>query len=344
MKKKKIFLAAYLNYTNAQNLNCLSLSNYLDKEKFDVYGLTSHFGNKNLSTNNVRLFNCFKPFIVTKYLGFIWGILICDIIYLPKHREVPVWMLKLSKLLKRKLFTTIEINMCDRGRENMISNFGGSKRMQEYFSFIPNIYGISKYLVKNSNCGVKLNPFPLYLGVDNKFSEVTTSTSLLNLVFIGSLIKRKNLDEVLKLAGHFKNLKFHIIGEGKLRKELEIRATNNVIFYGKLSHNEIIKVLNKVDLNILLSRSEGFPKVILETASAGIPSLVYNDYGAEEWIMNNKNGFVLKTIEEVFFKIKELINVPELLVLNSKGTVKLAKNFAWKVQIKEWEKEILKLK
>ena len=47
MRKKKIFLGAYLNYTNAQNLNCLALAKYLDKEKFEVYALTTHFGTSN---------------------------------------------------------------------------------------------------------------------------------------------------------------------------------------------------------------------------------------------------------------------------------------------------------
>jgi len=39
MKKIKIFLGAYINSTNAQNLNCLALAKYLDKDKFDVYTL-----------------------------------------------------------------------------------------------------------------------------------------------------------------------------------------------------------------------------------------------------------------------------------------------------------------
>ena len=34
MKKVKIFLGGYINYTNAQNLNCRALAIYLDKDKF----------------------------------------------------------------------------------------------------------------------------------------------------------------------------------------------------------------------------------------------------------------------------------------------------------------------
>ena len=39
------------------------------------------------------------------------------------------------------------------------------------------------------------------------------------------------------------------------------------------------ELLKDMQLHIFPSRSEGFPKVILETACAGVPSLVYADYG-----------------------------------------------------------------
>ena len=257
---------------------------------------------------------------------------------------MPVWILRFANLLRKKIFTTIEINMCNTSKESMIANFDGQSKMKEYFNLIPNIYGISSYLINDSNCGVKLYSFPLYLGVENEFFTSSVSSSLSNIVFMGSLIKRKNIDEILDLAVDFKDLTFHIIGDGFMRDELEKDSSSNVIFYGKLTHDKISDVLQNIDLHILLSRSEGFPKVILETASAGIPSIVYGDYGAEEWITNNVNGFVLSRKEDVIEKIKELMLNPEMLILNSKEAVKLADKFSWDKLIKKWEKEILKLK
>ena len=343
MRKCKIFLGAYLNYPNAQNLNCLALAKYLDKDKFEVYALSTHFGARSLDVN-VNLFHCERPFIISKYIGFIWGVLNCEIIYLPKHREVSGWLLKFAQILGRKLFTTIEINMCDGSKENMISNFSGIENLKRYFSFIPNIFGISKFLIAKSNCGVKLNSTPLYLGVENDIFQSSSISKLSNIVFVGSLIKRKNLNEILDLAARFHMLKFHIIGDGDLRQYLEMNATDNVIFYGRLTQDRIADVLSEMDLHILLSRSEGFPKVILEAAAAAVPSMVYNDYGAEEWIHHNKNGFVLSSNQEVIEKINELMLNPLLLVSNAKEAFKLAKKFSWRIQIKEWEKEISRLR
>ena len=48
MKKVKIFLGGYINYTNAQNLNCRALAIYLDKDKFEIFTLVVHFGEKTL--------------------------------------------------------------------------------------------------------------------------------------------------------------------------------------------------------------------------------------------------------------------------------------------------------
>ena len=47
MKKTKIFLGGYVNVLNAQNINCKSLSIYLNKDKYKVRTLV--LGNKDFS-------------------------------------------------------------------------------------------------------------------------------------------------------------------------------------------------------------------------------------------------------------------------------------------------------
>ena len=43
-RKVKIFLGAYVNIINAQNINCLSLAKNLDKSKFDITILSLYSG------------------------------------------------------------------------------------------------------------------------------------------------------------------------------------------------------------------------------------------------------------------------------------------------------------
>jgi len=133
MKKIKVFLGGYINYTNAQNLNCRAIAEHLNKDKFEVYALKVHFGDNKKYT--LKSFNCFKPFRITQHFGFLWGILHCDVAYLPKHIDTPVWVLKLAKWLKKPIFTTIEGNVTDLSQHhNLIGLFRSQQKMINHFS------------------------------------------------------------------------------------------------------------------------------------------------------------------------------------------------------------------
>ena len=343
--KKKIFLGAYINVINAQNINCKSIAFHLDKNKCSVKTLV--LGNKNIEKlDNVSFIKVSTlGHKISNLFAFIKGVLWADVCYFPKHQSTPKLALKLADLLDRKTFTTIEGNMCDTSKKSMIESFGTLENMKSHFSMIPNVFGITPHLILSSHCGVLINKNPLFLGVDkNNFKNKGVKSKVENLVFIGSLIKRKNLNDILDLAKHFKNITFNIIGDGPLKDELENKSTTNVNFFGKLNSYEISNHLQNMDLHILLSRSEGFPKVILETASSAIPSILYDDYGADSWINHSENGFVVSTFTAVISIIDNLIENPDLLIRNSENVLELAEKFDWKIIIKSWEKVIDNLK
>lgn len=343
--KKKIFLGAYINVINAQNINCKSIASHLDKKKYSVKTLV--LGDENIES--LDAVSCIKVSIlgykISNFVAFIKGMLWADVCYFPKHQSTPKLILKIANFLDKKIFTTIEGNMCDTSKKSMVESFGSLENMKSYLSMIPNIFGITPHLILSSNCGVKINNYPLFLGVDKSiFSNNVIKNRVENLVFIGSLIKRKNLNDILDLAKHFKNITFNIIGDGPLKDKLKKKSTPNVHFFGELNSYDISNLLQNMDLHILLSRSEGFPKVILETASSAIPSLLYNDYGADRWINHSENGFVVSTFEEVKDTIDSLIKSPALLRKNSENVLELAEKFDWKIIIKSWEKVIDNLK
>ena len=98
-----------------------------------------------------------------------------------------------------------------------------------------------------------------------------------------------------------------------------------------------------MQLHIFPSRSEGFPKVILETASAGVPSLVYSDYGASQWIDNYQNGFVVQTLDEMKAVVDDLLNNKVSLIQISKNAIQLGLSYDWRLKIKVWQETILAL-
>ena len=104
--------------------------------------------------------------------------------------------------------------------------------------------------------------------------------------------KSKGILELIDFVDYFPNLMFHIIGEGELKKDILIANKKNIRVHGKKNRTELAQLLRHMDINISFSKSEGFSKTILETAASGVPSIIYNLFGSNEYIVN-KNGFLL---------------------------------------------------
>ena len=354
MKRKKIniFLGGFINVSNAQNLNCYSIARHLNHKKFNVYSLKLYSGKIKIPKDkiaNINIFNCFYPSKISMYLGFLWGILKCDIAYLPKS-ELWQWNYFWLNLLKKKSFSTMEGIIDETALKNAIDTIGSEKKYLASRSKFNKQFSITNYM-KNYNYthrNIQTENKILYLGVETEnFNIEANKKSVKQVLLIGNDLVRKGVYDYLEIANNFPEILFVIAGSGNGKIDLHTEITNqnikNVIYKGLLSTSELINLFKETDLHILPSRSEGFPKVTLETAAAGIPSLVYADYGANEWITHNHNGWVVNTLSQMIEIINILIKQPELLKLNSKNAKDLAKKFDWKNIITQWEEEIINL-
>lgn len=352
-RKTKIFLGAFINYTNAQNLNCLAIAKHLDKDKFEVFTLELFSGN--LESNigkiqGVKIFKCFKPFRISGYLGFLWGIWNCDVAYLPKHE---LWKFNrfLLWLFNKKSFSTMEGIIDDENMKSMLETLGSYNKVLEIYKSTNELYPITSYLGKynSDKHGIRCNIHTLYLGCDTNLfrNDIKRGVSIKTIVYIGRLKKRKGIYDIFQLAKLFPSIKFLIYGNGEeennLKKIIGDQEIDNIELRDVIPHTDLAKVFEHCDLHVLPSRSEGFPKVILETAAAGVPSIVYSDYGADEWMTSGVNGWVVDTLENMKQIIQSLIDNPQLLQKVSSEAVKLADSFDWKVRIKEWEEVIIQL-
>jgi glycosyltransferase involved in cell wall biosynthesis len=346
-KKINIFLGGFINLTNAQNLNCLALAKHLDKEKFSCYSLELYSGNLKSHKGKIEglnVFKCFYPARISMYLGFLWGIWKCDVAYLPKG-ELWRWNRFWLKVFRKISFSTMEGIIDETALQNIVDALGSKSNYLTSRLYFDKQYSITSYMSRYNydNLGIQTEKKILYLGVDAlPFYNDSQKSSLNTILMVGNDLVRKGVLDYLELAKSFPQLTFSIAGSGngKIDIDLEIskRKLTNVFYKGMLATNELIDLLKMTDLHILPSRSEGFPKVILETAAAGVPSLVYSDYGANEWITHNHNGFVVETLEHMIEVINRLIGDPELLQTNSHNSIELAKQFDWQILIKIWEK------
>jgi len=162
----------------------------------------------------------------------------------------------------------------------------------------------------------------------------------LNICFVGQLDDNKgiiNLIEALTFLnteGYGRINKLSIVGDGYLMNKIrEMVNTINikVELLGYMSHNEIHKVYTESHINILPSKSEGFPKVIAEGAAYGcIP--VVTDMSSLNQYINNFNGFLLPNNkpENIYAAVKKLIDLSsddrKQMAMNA---VKMAEKFTY---------------
>ena len=349
-RKVKVFLVSYVNVTQAQCLNCRALALHLDREKFAVGVRAVYDGD--LEDESIRKLPQTKLFQV-RYPGRIWepiqfvrGLLWCDIAYLPSPKHW-WWARRLLGFLGKKSFTTIEGVISGVAYDRAVAVFGSVRKIREFYFSTTKTFAITKAMIKINKDAIAL-PEPdgvLYLGTDyDKFAAEKHTEKLTDVILVGSDLKRKGIDDYLVLAKRFPQITFQVVGGTvggvDYKKKCADASLRNVVFHGPVTHDRMKELLKSVQLHVFPSRAEGFPKVTLETAAAGVPSLVYGDYGANEWIATGKDGFVVSTIDEMADVIQRLIDHPEHLQALADNARELARQFDWKSLIKDWEREM----
>lgn len=345
-KKIRVLLGGYVNNINAQDLNCRALAMFLDKDKFDVsaFLVPQEFKDFDIGEEmaGVKLIQLNRPAKILWYWIYFKGILNCDIAYLPKGQKRH-WCRFLCKLLGKKSFTTVEGLMTGDFYNSYMQIYGGEEGIRRRFNEYDRTYSITQYMsvVNDRILGIKSDGV-LYLGVDTQmFNHIKTvnKTKLTDIIFIGTDIKRKRIQEFLKLAQIFPNINFHIVGGyPEFADELSNMGLHNVNFHGRLTHEGLSELLPNMDLHVFPSRSEGFPKVTLETAAAGVPSILYGDYGASEWITSGHDGYIVDTFDEIIDILRDLQSNPNKLTSLSANTISMSKRFDWRKVVTSWEK------
>ncbi|HOS20393.1 MAG TPA: glycosyltransferase, partial [Bacteroidales bacterium] len=166
------------------------------------------------------------------------------------------------------------------------------------------------------------NKIKLELGLKNKVVG-----------FVGNLLPVKRADklpEIFYEINKQKEVDFLVVGDGPLKKEIEQRCKEknlNVLFTGKIPHDEIPKYMNAMDVMILPSRNEGFGAVVIEAQSCGVPVVGSDNGGIPEAVGNG--GIIVK--EGDYFEKRFATAVIELLdnPIDSETLRQRSLSFSW---------------
>lgn len=128
--------------------------------------------------------------------------------------------------------------------------------------------------------------------------KITIDSSKVNFLYVGRLEKIKGPDILLNairiLQKSRKDFELHIIGDGNMRKALELNKPGNVHFYGIVSTNKIAGFMAKCDYLVIPSRNESLPLVLLEAAKMNLPVIASQVGDCRRMIEKYKIGFSVK--------------------------------------------------
>ena len=159
--------------------------------------------------------------------------------------------------------------------------------------------------------------------------KATYNKSVHNILFIGRLTFQKNLEVLLKAFSILpSNFRLTVVGDGPeindLKNYLSINKIRGVKFLSPLIVLQPIYL--DADIFCLPSRWEGFPNVLAEALSYGVPCVGFeNCAGINQLIMDGTNGYTAKGIdsaESLAYAILQVSKhnfIPELIASTVKS-------------------------
>ena len=171
--------------------------------------------------------------------------------------------------------------------------------------------------------------------------NVYTASVVPKFITVARLSKEKGIDRIIRSLSLLTiPFQYTVIGEGELRPELEKlvkeRSLETKVFMPGRSAQPFAEVKNPA-LFLMGSWFEGFPNVLLEANSMGIPVVAFNAPGGiGEVIINYENGILVEGNSEAEFAsaINQALNFP---FEHNNITRDIENRFAVKKILRKWE-------
>ncbi|MHA1249437.1 MAG: glycosyltransferase family 4 protein [Candidatus Helarchaeota archaeon] len=170
---------------------------------------------------------------------------------------------------------------------------------------------------------------PIKININKRDNEIL-------LLSVGRLVNWKRFDIIIKTLKLLdKKFKLIIVGEGPEYKNLKklsktLGVSDRILFLGKLKHDELLYLYEKIDILILLSEYEGYSHVLIEALLKKKNIIASKIGGNPEIIKNYKNGILIQNDPNELRKaILDIINKRFNLIPN------FGKQWNWNDLLKE---------
>lgn len=191
-----------------------------------------------------------------------------------------------------------------------------SKKTEKYLKYKCKIKNKPMYIIPT---GIDIVPFKKENFNNEQKIKLKESLGIKKddkvILFLGRVAEEKSIDVIMNnmplVFKSLPNTKFLIVGDGPSKTTLEeqakkLKIDHKVIFTGKIPWNEVPKYYNIGDVFVNASVTETQGLTFIEAMAASIPIVAKYAPNLSEFIINNKNGILVK--RETDFA-KSIINV-----------------------------------
>lgn len=199
-------------------------------------------------------------------------------------------------------------------------------------------------------------------GIDTEhFRVMKREKSAPTIISVGRLVHRKGQDRLIEALPLIKSaipdVQLIFVGEGPHRSKLDHlilkhKVSDRVTFLGRISYQDLPKVLALGDIFAMPSRSrlfglevEGLGIVYLEASACGLPVIAGSSGGAPDAVIEGETGFVVdgNDVTAIAERAIELLRNPKLRnELGSRGRSWVVAEWGWEIWSKRFEELVRK--
>lgn len=201
---------------------------------------------------------------------------------------------------------------------------------------------LNRWSKTNSNIIQIYNPSPIV--AEMECSDVTKNKRF---IAVGKLDAQKGFDYLISawklVARKHSDWKLDIFGQGQwqdmLTSMIKEAGLEGIVNLKGVSDN-IMKEYLSSSAYVMSSRYEGFPMVLLEAISCGLPIVSFDcESGPNEIIKDGENGFLVAQgdIEQLAYKICEMIENDKLRVKMGFKSKEFSKNYEFPSIMEQWK-------
>ena len=347
--------------TGGAEENTLFTIEGLDKDKYDIDLIVGEEFRKDILNNiNDKTFNIIQIKGLKGKLNFLYDpIVLIKLINLFKKNNYNIVHTHITKtgILGRLAARIVGVPIIICGLHGSAYDAFDSKLLNWALIFFEKLTGrftdayisVSELLserYKEEGIGVQAKYFTVHSGMElDKFFDVRKKMDRKKkLAELGINLESEpfiigNVGRLEKVKGHkfliesFKKvqkergdsfLKLVIIGEGEEKENLikyakKMELEDNIIFTGY--RKDIEELIAIMDIFVLSSLREGLPRVLVQAAAVGVPSVAFNVDGVPEIVKDEYNGFLVKPrdVNQLADKIIKYIDNRVLIKLHGQN-------------------------